>query len=375
MTMISGIPVDGTDPVTLHLDGDRIVEVQPGGNAGAVLSPGLVDLHCHGGGGHEFGGGDDSAAVRAHAAAGTTTVVASLVTATPADLQTRVDRLARLVSDGLLAGIHLEGPFLAPTRCGAHDPTLLRSPDIDLVADLCDRARGAVTMITVAPELPGADALFERLPDLGVRVALGHTDATAATMGRALARAAERGPTPVITHLFNAMPPLHHREPGPVAPALVAAAAGNAWVEVIADGVHLADETVTMTFALVGDRVLLVSDATAATFRGDGHHHVGGLAVTVDGRESRQDTTGGIAGSVTPLLDAVRTAIDAGVPRPAAFAAATRHPARVLGRPDLGHLRPGARADVLELTPDLALTAVWRGGQRLAGPDHHPDSP
>lgn len=169
----------------------------------------------------------------------------------------------------------------------------------------------------------------------------------------------------VATHLFNGMPPLDHRAPGPVLASLGAAAAGRAWVELIADGTHLAPATIAATFGLVGDAVVLISDAIAATGMGDGRFRLGDLEVEVTGRVCELVHGDSLAGSVTPLLTMVRTAIAAGVDPGRAIAAATRHPADLLGRHDVGRLAVGARADVLVLDDDLGLISVWRGGARL----------
>lgn len=376
---VSGVPVGADDPVTLVVrpaadpaggTGDdpgagRIVAVEPGGRDDVVLAPGLVDVHCHGGGGHEFGRGDDAAAARLHHAHGSTTVVASLVSATDDRFRTAVDALAPLVAADVVAGIHLEGPFLALSQCGAHEPTLLRDPDVRLVDELAERG-GRLVMVTLAPERTGASVFVDHLLEAGVVVAVGHTEAPVGVVGDVFARAGAAGTSGVATHLYNGMPPLAEDSPGPVAAVLVAAGRGSAWVELIADGVHLAASTVRATFDLVGERVVLVSDATAATGLGDGPHELGDLPVVVTGRESRLVEGDSLAGSVTPLSDCVRTAIDMGVEPTAAFAAATTHPAAVLGRDDIGHLRPGARADVLELDPDLTLLRTWRRGHPIA---------
>ena len=191
---------------------------------GTVILPGLLDIHCHGGGGHSFATTDPAEALAAaayHAAAGTTGVIASLVTAAPEELLRQVRTLAPLVAAGQLLGIHLEGPFLAPARRGAHAPWLLRDPDPALVADLLEAAGGAIKIVTVAPERPGAAPVAAMLRAAGVVVAYGHTDAGYDCMARALAGASGDG---LVTHLGNAMPALHHRAAGPVAAALAAAA-------------------------------------------------------------------------------------------------------------------------------------------------------
>ena len=233
--------------------------------AGDVILPGLIDIHCHGGGGHGFAtfSADEARAAAAfHADRGTTGVVASLVTAAPADLLGQVRTLAPLVADGTLLGIHLEGPFLSPARRGAHAASLLLDPDESLVAALLKAGAGAIKIITIAPERTGATAIASLLRDAGVTVAFGHTDTDYAGMAAALAESADS----LVTHLGNAMAPLHHRSAGPVAAALVAAAAHAAWVELIADGVHVDEGFTRLVFAATcgGDAGRLVRAWAAA---------------------------------------------------------------------------------------------------------------
>ncbi len=365
MSMVSGRPLGHDLPVTLTFERGRIVGRERGGDDRSLLAPGLVDVHCHGAGGHEFGVGDTAAAADLHHRAGSTSVVASLVSAPPDELAQRIDRLAPFVADRTLAGIHLEGPFLAPAQKGAHDPAALRDPDPALATALVARAGTGARMVTLAPERPGGTATLDALVDDGVVVALGHTDADGAEMATALARVAATGRLPVVTHLFNGMPDFHHRRSGPAMAALRAARAGRAWVELIADGHHLDDGTVAGVVELAGDHALLVSDATGATGLGDGLHRLGGLRVRVTGSMSRLVDGDSLAGSVTPLLGCVRRAVRAGVDLATAFAAATSRPAAALGLPDVGGLEVGDRADVLVLDDDLGLREVWRDGHRL----------
>jgi len=290
--------------------------------------------------------------------------MASLVSARPEVLRDRVAGLAAHVGP-TVAGIHLEGPFLARAQCGAHDPDALHPPDAALLDDLAVLADGGLAMVTLAPELPDAATFVDRALDHGIVVAIGHTEADAATIDDVVGRTRAGRRRLVATHLYNGMPPLDHRAPGPVLASLGAAAAGDAWVELIADGVHLAPATIRATFRLVGDAVVLISDATAATGMGDGRFRLGDLEVTVAGRVCELVDGDSLAGSVTPLLVMVRTAVAAGVAPDQAIAAATRHPADLLGRRELGRLDVGARADVLVLDDDLGLVQVWRTGERL----------
>jgi N-acetylglucosamine-6-phosphate deacetylase len=358
------------DPGVVGVDGDRIVAVEAGPApkgtvdlAGYTLVPGLVDLHVHGGGSGSFpaaGLPDDGldqarTAAAYHLRHGTTSTVASLVTAAPDDLRRAVTVLADLCEDGTLAGIHLEGPFLAAARCGAHDPALLRAPDLALLDRLLTAGRGHVRHVTVAPELPGALEAISHLRARGVVAAVGHTDASCAQTTAAFAAGAG-----LVTHLFNAMRPLHHRDPGPIGAALTDP---GVTCEVIGDGVHLADATVGMLFAILGaDRIALVTDAMAAAGCADGAYTLGGLAVEVQGGTART-ATGAIAGGTATLVEILRRAVHAGVPLTDAVRAASTTPARVVGLHDRGAIVTGARADLCVLDADLRPAAVLRAGR------------
>ena len=358
----------------LRVDGPRIAEVGAGiapypaaesvDLGGRLLVPGWVDIHVHGGGGASFDDGDPEralAAVDLHRRHGTTSLVAGLVTASPAALLRQVAALAELCEAGELAGIHLEGPYLATQRCGAHDPALLRSPDLAEFQRILRAGRGHVRMITLAPELPGALELVRAAVSEGVVAAVGHTDADYATVCAAF----DAGAT-VATHLFNQMRPLHHRDPGPVAAALTD---DRVTVEVINDGVHLHPAVVRMAWAAAGaDRTAFVTDAMAAAGLGDGDYTVGGRRVRVADGTARLADTGAIAGSTITLADAVRRAVrDLGIPLAAAVRAASTVPAAALRLADVGALLPGRYADLVVLEPDGTLHAVYHRGRPVTG--------
>src|SRR4051794_37890039 len=331
-----------------------------------LLLPGLVDVHCHGAAGHGFPDDDVDgvlAAAAAHRGHGTTTLVASLVSAPVAVLRERLALLTPLVHAGVLAGVHLEGPFLSAARCGAHDPAALLPGDPGLLEELL--TGGGVVSMTLAPETAHAADLVAVLRRHGVLPSFGHTDASAATTTAAVRSAARTGRVSA-THLFNGMPPLLSRAPGPAAACLAAAARGELVVELIGDGVHLAPETVSAVFDLVGPaQVALVTDAMAAAGMADGRYRLGALPVEVSGGVARlatADGPGAIAGGTARLVDVVRRTVAAGVPLPAAVAAATATPAALLGLPDVGALAPGMQADVLVTDAELNPTAVLRAG-------------
>jgi N-acetylglucosamine-6-phosphate deacetylase len=347
------------------------VDSPEGWPAGLTLLPGLVDIHCHGGAGGEFGPDVDAGrrAATHHHVNGTTTLVGSLVSAPAETLVKGTHALAALVREGELAGIHLEGPFLSAVRCGAQNPAALIDADPALVDRLAEAADGALAHMTWAPERPGGDAVPASLAPAGALAALGHTDTDYTGAARALRTAAEqgvRGGLPLATHLFNGMPPLQSRAPGPVAAALAAAARGEAVVEVIADGVHLDGGTVRMVYDAVGpDHMALVTDAMAASGLADGAYTLGGLEVTVRGREVRLGN-GSLAGGVSVLLDQVRWLVrELGVPLVDAVRAAATTPARALAIEGVGSLVEGGRADVLAVDADLELVQVMRAGAWL----------
>ncbi len=300
----------------------------------------LVDIHCHGALGHELGTDAEGSRVAAahHRAAGTARLVASLVSAPPEAMVASVRVLAPLVADGVIAGIHSEGPFLSAACRGAHDAGALVDPDPGLVEAFVEAAAeggapGALRQLTFAPERPGRATLLRALAAHDVLPAVGHTDAEAGEVRAALAEIADvTGRPPLVTHLCNGMRPFHHRDGGAVAAALTAAARGEAVVELIADGVHLAPEVVRMVFETVGpEQIALVSDASPATGLGDGAHRLGGRAVEVRAGVARIRDGGAIAGSTATLAACLRWAVEvAGVDPADALTAATTTPARAL---------------------------------------------
>jgi N-acetylglucosamine-6-phosphate deacetylase len=334
---------------------------------GHWVLPGFVDMHVHGGGGASFTEGPADDARRAaefHRRHGSTTIVASLVTAPLAGLEARAAMLARLAGEGVLAGIHLEGPFLSAARCGAQDPRHMVAPDVAAFERLHEAAAGHLRVITLAPELPGAAGLIKAAARGGVTVAVGHTDATADIT----AAAVDAGATHA-THLFNGMRPLHHREPGPAGALLDRS---EVTCEVIADGVHLHDIAIRLAARAAGPgRLVLITDAMAAAGMPDGSYRLGSARVNVTGGVARLaagDEPGAIAGSTATMAAVVRHAIAAGLPVTEAAAAASTTPARVLGLGDrTGALRAGLAADLVVCDEEFGLLAVMRHGEWLTG--------
>jgi len=349
----------------IEVTGDRISDVAVSGPASAtartdLIVPGLVDVHAHGGGGWSVEDGVDAArqAAAFHRSRGTTSLVASLVSGSRAHLRATVGALAPLVHDGVLAGLHLEGPYLSTVRRGAHDENVLRAPDPDEVRDLLEAGAGTVRMMTLAPELPGALDLVDLLVERGVVAAIGHTDATAQQCLAAVDRGAS-----VATHLFNGMPPLHHRAGGPIA---ALAADPRVRCEVLHDGHHVEDSVLRLAHHLLTpDRLLLVSDAASATGCADGPHLLGALPVVLSQGAVRTADGHSLAGSAQPLIEHLARAVRVGLDPGRAVAAATSIPARTLGLTGVGQLAVGARADLVRLDPDWRPVGVMAAGSWL----------
>ena len=288
---------------------------------------GYLDIHCHGGGGHAFGDTDAGtrAAFSAHHTHGTEHVVASLVSLRLDDLERAMDviRVAMAHQSGIV-GVHLEGPFLAPERRGAHDPGALAEPTPELVADILDIVGDDLRQITIAPELPGAMDAIRAFSSAGVVVAVGHTMADSGTTAAAFEAGAS-----LLTHAFNAMAGIGARAPGPVGAAI---ANPLAYIEVIADGIHVDPTIIRTLFAVAPERIVLVTDAMAAAGSAPGRYRLGSLEVDVtgDGRAVLAGTDT-LAGSTLTLDRAVEVCVGAGVPRELAEAAANANPRRLMG--------------------------------------------
>ncbi|EYT79088.1 N-acetylglucosamine-6-phosphate deacetylase [Streptomyces sp. Tu 6176] len=364
------LPTGIADGGRVIVDGTRIAGTAPENTptvdvSGHWLVPGFVDLHNHGGGGAAFSGSADDVmtAVRTHRAHGTTTVVASTVTDDMGILTKQAGLLSELAEQGEIAGIHFEGPFISPCRKGAHSEALLRHPDPADVRRLVDAARGQAKMVTLAAELPGGLDSVRLLAERGVIAAIGHTDATYEQTVEAI----DAGAT-VATHLFNAMPTLGHRAPGPIAALLEDE---RVTVELINDGVHLHPAALELAFHHAGAaRVALITDAMDAAGSGDGRYLLGPLEVDVTDGVARLVEGGSIAGSTLTLDRAFRRAVTVdGLPVEDVVAALSANPARLLGVDDrVGSLEPGKDADLVLLDEDFVLKGVMRRGEWVVDP-------
>jgi N-acetylglucosamine-6-phosphate deacetylase len=325
------------------------------GSSGRGLAvPGFVDLQVNGFGGVDFLDADAGGYRRAGEAlleTGVTAYLPTLITSPEDQILAALREIPTDPDYPRILGVHLEGPFLSPRRLGTHVETARRDPDRALLDRLLDG--GPVTLMTLAPELPGADALIARLLERGVSVSLGHSDATAEQANAAFDLGVR-----MVTHLFNAMRPFLHRDPGIAGAAL---ARDDVVVQVILDGVHLADETVKVAWRAAPGRVSLVTDSITGAGASDGAYSFGSLDVQV--REGTvRGPDGVLAGSVLTMIEAVQNLHALGVPLADAVVAATAVPARALRLAGLGRLDAGSPADIVILDDNVEIKRVLVAG-------------
>ncbi len=318
------------------------IHSNPDTTTNGVLIPGFVDIHCHGGGGHYFSAiSPDSitAAINAHKKTGTTSLVASLVSESIEDLKAQIQRLIPFYNRGEIVGIHLEGPYLSHARCGAHEPSLLIDPTVEQLKELVVIGQGSIKMITIAPELTGAQEAIEYLASVGAFAAIGHTegnfqDAAAAT---------DNGAS-IVTHFLNAM----NKENTAGSIANFVMGDPRLTVELIVDGHHLSFEKVKELFASLGPRIIMVSDAMAAAGKGDGSYTIGALPVEVKDGVARLTSNQKLAGSTLTISQAFSNLIKhCGLSLEQAVHATATQPAKAFGFRDRGSIAVGMRADLL----------------------------
>lgn len=347
-------------PGDVSIDDGLITAVGLDGAGRGIAAPGFVDLQVNGFAGVDFLGADADgydAAGEALLDTGVTAYLPTLITSAEDDLVAALRAVPARSRGPRVLGVHLEGPFLSPARLGTHGQDARRDPDPALLDRLL--AAGPVRVMTLAPELPGALDLVGVLQARGVTVSLGHSDASAAQ-----AHAAFDLGVRTVTHVFNAMRPLAHRDPGIVGAALVRS---DVVVQAIVDGVHLDDDIVRLLWRVAAGRMALVTDAVAGAGLGDGTYALGEIEIVVaDDVVRRED--GVLAGSALTMDEAVRNLVALGAPLERALEAASLVPARVLGTTTVGRLAPGGPADVVVLDDSLEVVRTLVGGEtRVAG--------
>jgi len=311
-----------------------------------TLIPGFVDIHCHGGGGHYFSALNSeqvSIVINTHNSHGTTSMLASLVSEPIDSLISQIQRLVPLINRTGVRGIHLEGPYLAHSHCGAHDPELLRKPTIAELQELISASENTIRMVTIAPELEGALPVIEFLANQGITVALGHTGADAR-----ITRAAIEAGAKIVTHFNNGMPKLNSGDNI----SSVSLGDSNIALEMILDGVHVSDSDVQRVLAQAPNRIIGVTDAMSAAGAGDGKYTIGKLGVVVKDGIARLTSKDSLAGSTLTMDRAFLALInDFGLSISAASHATSTLPADLIGLKDIGSIAVGKRADFLALTP------------------------
>ena len=359
-------------PASFRVEDGRFSEILPPDTAGegidlngAAVIPGLVDIHTHGNSGADFSDGDYeglktmAAYLARNGVTGFAPASMTLPYETLEKAYAAAARLRKEAPEGCarLLGINMEGPFFSEKKKGAQNGAYLRLPDAAAFRRLYDGCGGLIRLADVAAELPGAEDFTREVSTL-CTVSVAHTDAGYEDAARVFAAGARH-----LTHLFNAMPSIHHRKPGPIG---AASEREDVYAELICDGLHVHPSAVRMAFKLFPGRICLISDSLRCCGMPDGEYELGGQQVFLSGGVARL-ADGTIAGSASTLYDCLRNAIAFGIPAETAVLAATRNPARQIGRGDeAGEIAVGRRADFVVCGEAFERRAVWLGGERLA---------
>ena len=332
--------------------------------AGQYVIPGLVDVHNHGNSGADFSDGDYEGLkkmARYLAANGVTSFAPASMTLPYEVLEQAFATAVRLTEEqpagcARLMGIQMEGPFFSEKKKGAQNGAYLKDPDFEAFKKLYEACRGLVRIADVAPELPGAVAFTEQASKL-CTVSIAHTDANYEEASAVLAAGATH-----LTHLYNAMPPIHHRKPGVIG---AGSERENVIAELICDGEHVHPSSVRMAFKLFSGRICLVSDALRCCGMPNGQYELGGQEIFLEGNVAKL-ADGTLAGSVTNLYGCMRKAVEFGIPKEEAILSSTIIPARQLGREgEIGSIAPGKLADFVVCGADLTRQAVYMAGKQL----------
>ena len=330
---------------------------------GCYLIPGLIDIHTHAALGADASDGDPEGLIimsRYYAAEGVTSWCPTTMTLKEPELTRAMHAIRDFEcpeNGAKIAGVNLEGPFLNLKKCGAQNPDNLHAPDVGLFDRLNSASGNRVRLVTVAPEEPNAMHFIREVSKV-CAVSIGHTTASYDIASEAYAAGASHA-----THLFNAMPPLNHREPGVVAAAMDA----GATVELITDGLHIHPAVIRLVHRLFGEKLVLISDSLRCAGMPDGDYELGGQPITMKNGKATLTGTDTLAGSSIHLMEGLRRAVRFGVPLEAAVTAATLAPARAIGAADrIGSLEPGKAADFVLLDQDLHVKSVFIDGSLLA---------
>lgn len=350
---------------TVEVSGDKIISVDIEGDereTDSYISPGLIDQHCHGGGGGSFDSAQHNSihkAIDFHRKSGTTSSMASLLSAGPDALLDQVAALVPFFKTGEILGIHLEGPWINQEKKGAHDRAVIREFDTHEFDQILKASQGALKMVTIAPEILGGFTGISALKRAGVAIAIGHTSASFEQTGIGIDAGAR-----IATHLFNAMPPLGHREPGPVGAFL---SNDHTFIELIADLEHVHPTVLRLATNVAGvDRTILVTDSMCAAGCAPGIYRLGNYEVEVDEYRARLIDSETLAGSVLTLYDAVSNIVHNNIATFAeALTMASHSPARALSIEDTGFVDSGKQADLVIFNPDMSLQSVMRKGNRV----------
>ena len=341
---------------------------QPGPDAidlhGAYVIPGLLDIHTHGNSGADYSDGnwDDYVRMARYSARNGITSIAPTTLTLPYETLAAAFATAYRMADerpagcAVVRGAHMEGPFFSEKKKGAQNAAYLREPDFEAFSKLFAAGNGIVRIVDVAPELPGA-AEFVRKASKQCTVSIAHTDASYDDAVCAI----EAGVTH-LTHLYNAMPGIHHRKPGPIG---AGSERENVVAELICDGQHAHPSAVRMAFKLFPGRICLISDALRCCGMPDGQYTLGGQDVFLYGGVAKL-ADGTLAGSATNLYDCMRKAVEFGIPKEQAILAATLIPAREIGREkEIGSIESGKLADFVVCDEDLRFAMVFMGGKQI----------